>query len=172
MSPAGLSPGTAWEGGGPRWAAAAAGSQAPPGTRRRLRAGVAPHRPGCGPLDAGAGAGAQRGRAIVALGTPPLCPAAPRRAAAFCKDHPRRGAIPGPLSPAAKEFRKSNLFPGFGGAPFVQRALFNCCNSRGQCGGLYGAKKGRRWAARAPAARPLLRLPSRCGNSPGKVFSQ
>lgn len=36
---------------------------------------------------------------------------APCRAAACYKNHPRRGAIPGPLSPAAKEFRKSNLFP-------------------------------------------------------------
>lgn len=31
----------------------------------------------------------------------------------FCKDPPRRGAIPGPLSPAAKGFRKSNLFPDY-----------------------------------------------------------
>lgn len=35
----------------------------------------------------------------------------PRSAAAFCTGLPCRGAIPDPLSPAAREFRKSNLFP-------------------------------------------------------------
>lgn len=144
-----------------------------PGPSLGLRAGPALPRTAqaAGRWTRGRGGGAER---------PGLCGAG---AAAFVSGRappggrllqrsPRRGAIPGPLSPAAKELRKSNLFPDFGGAPFVPRALCNCCSSRGQCEGLYGAKKSRRWAAPAPAARPLLRLPSRCGNSPGKFFSQ
>lgn len=63
-------------------------------------------------------------------------------------------------------------FPISAARPLCSELPLTVVTPGGQCEGLYGAKKSRRWAALAPAVRPLLGLPSRCGNSPGKFFSQ
>lgn len=77
---------------------------------------------------------------------------------------PPPGAVPGPLSLAAKEFRKSNLFPALQPErPFVPRALFNLKFQQTLCWPLWREIKASRLLPRAAA--PQRRLPSPVGTA-------